>query len=400
MNLSQIKERENNCYMPVFSRENICIVSGKGNVLTDSTGKKYVDFVAGIATNILGYGNKHLTAAIANQAKKLMHVSNHYYTEEQSAYIDALTRASGFERVFLCNSGAEANECAVKLIRRHFKNKDSKKQVILTSEGCFHGRTLATLTMTANKAQHEIYSPLPEGFREFKYNDIESFNAAMTDDVAAVMIETVQGEQGVRPFSNEFILNAYAQCKSKGALFALDEVQTGFGRTGKLFSFEHFGIVPDIITLAKGIAGGVPMGACLAHGEVATAFKLGDHGSTFGGNALACAAASCVLDELLNRGLLAKSQKTGEYFGNKLEKFASHPLVKDVRGLGLMRGIQFVPEVNIAQIEGMLASRGFLVNCAGNNTIRLIPPLTITEEEIDALTNALTLTLETLYNKK
>lgn len=387
MKLKAIKEAEATHYMPVFSRDPLCIDHGEGNCVYDIYGNKYVDFVAGIATNILGYAHPEYTDAVCAQVKKLMHVSNHYYTEIQSRYIKKLCEASGFPRVFLCNSGAEANECALKLVRRFYKNRGERKSV-LTAEGSFHGRTLATLTATDNAAQHDLYSPLPEGFQSFKYNDFDDFKSKLTDDVGAVFLETIQGERGVRPFSDDFLVNAYAMCKSKGILFVVDEIQTGMGRTGKLFSFEHFGIKPDIITLAKAIAGGIPMGACLASEEVGTAFKLGDHGSTFGGNALACAAADKVLDILLG-GLLESSAEVGEYLGDRLSHFSKYNFIADIRGRGLMRGLQLTDKVPAALFEGKLKERGYLVNVAGNNTVRLVPPLTITREEIDGFVAAL-----------
>ncbi|MCH5158044.1 MAG: aspartate aminotransferase family protein [Clostridiales bacterium] len=387
MNLNKIKEIEAENYMPVFSRHNLCIDHGEGNCLYDINGNKYVDFVAGIATNILGYNHPEYTAAVCEQVHKLMHVSNHYYTQVQSEYLALLAEKSGFKRIFLCNSGAEANECAIKLMRRYAANS-GKPCKILASEGAFHGRTLATLTATDNASQHEAYAPLPEGFEHFKYNDFEDFKSKLDDSVCGVLIETIQGERGVRPFTNDFIVNAYALCKSRGILFAVDEVQTGMGRTGKLFSFEHFGIQPDIITMAKGIAGGIPMGACLASEEVGTAFRLGDHGSTFGGNSLACAAAKKTL-EILTSGLLESSAAVGEYLGERLAHFSKYNFISDIRGKGLMRGIQLIDKLPAAVFDNKLRERGYLVNVAGNNTIRLIPPLTITKEEIDGLISAL-----------
>lgn len=387
MDINKIKNAEATHYMPVFSRDSLVLERGEGNCLYDINGNKYVDFVAGIATNILGYNHHEYTETVCNQVKKLMHVSNHYYTAIQSQYITRLCEASGFPRVFLCNSGAEANECAIKLARRYFKNHGGDK-VILYAEGSFHGRTLATLTVTGNTAQHERYSPLPQGFDSFKYNDFDDFKRKLTDNVGAVILETIQGERGVRPFSNDFLVNAYALCKSKGILFIVDEVQTGMGRTGTLFSFEHFGIVPDVITMAKGIAGGIPMGACLASEEVGTAFSRGDHGSTFGGNALACAAADKVL-EILQGGLLTKAAEMGAYLGERLAHLSKYNFITDIRGLGLMRGIELSDKVPATMFEGKLREKGYLVNVAGNNTLRLIPPLTITKAEIDGLIAAL-----------
>lgn len=387
MNFNKIKEVEAIHYMPVFSRDSLCIERGEGNCLYDINGNKYVDFVAGIATNILGYNHPEYTQAVCDQVRKLMHVSNHYYTEIQSEYVAKLCDASGFSRVFLCNSGAEANECALKLARKYFLST-GKQKTILSADGAFHGRTIATLTATGNETQRRIYAPLPAGFGTFKYNDFDDFKAKLTDDVGAVILETIQGECGVRPFDNDFLVNAYVLCKSKGVLFIVDEVQTGIGRTGKLFSFEHFGIKPDIVTLAKGIAGGIPMGACLAREEVATAFGIGDHGSTFGGNALACAAANKVLDILLN-GLLDSSAAVGEYLGERLAHFSKYNFIVDIRGRGLMRGIELSDKIPARIFESKLKERGYLVNVAGNNTIRLIPPLTITTAEIDGLIAAL-----------
>ncbi len=388
MNFNKIKDAEARHYMPVFVRDNIALDRGEGNFLFDTAGNKYLDFVAGIATNILGYNHPQLTEAVCAQVKKLMHVSNHYYTEVQSRYIKRLCEASGFSRVFLCNSGAEANECAIKLARKIFKNRGVYKK-ILSSEGAFHGRTLATLTVTDNANQHEQYAPLPVGFDTFKYNDFDDFRTKLTDDIGAVMIETIQGERGVRPFDNDFLVNAYVLCKSKGVLFIVDEVQTGMGRTGKLFSFEHFGIQPDIITAGKGIAGGIPMGACLATEEAGTAFAIGDHGSTFGGNALACAAADKVLEILTDGGLLKSSAAVGEYLGNALAHFSKYDFITDIRGMGLMRGFQLSEKIPAQTFETKLRERGFLVNVAGNNTVRLVPPLTITASEIDGFIAAL-----------
>lgn len=387
MDINQIKNAEATYYMPVFSRDSLVLERGEGNCLYDIDGNKYVDFVAGIATNILGYNHPEYVEAVCNQVKKLMHVSNHYYTAIQSQYVTRLCQASGFARVFLCNSGAEANECAIKLARRYFKNHGGDK-TILYADGSFHGRTLATLTVTGNTAQHERYSPLPQGFDSFKYNDFDDFKRKLTGNVGAVILETIQGERGVRPFSNDFLVNAYALCKSKGVLFIVDEVQTGMGRTGTLFSFEHFGIMPDVITMAKGIAGGIPMGACLASEEVGTAFSLGDHGSTFGGNALACAAADKVL-EILQGGLLTEAAEMGTYLGERLAHLSKYNFITDIRGLGLMRGIELSEKVPAATFEGKLRDKGYLVNVAGNNTLRLIPPLTITKQEIDGLIAAL-----------
>lgn len=387
MKFDEIKSIEAKHYMPVFSRDELALERGDGCCVYDIDGNKYVDFVAGIASNLLGYNHPEYTATVCEQVKKLIHVSNHYYTEIQSQYIRRLCAESGFARVFLCNSGAEANECAIKLARRYFKSNGCDK-IVLAGEGAFHGRTLATLTVTGYREQQQRYSPLPAGFDSFAYNDFADFEKKLNGNVGAVILETIQGERGVRPFDGEFLTNAFALCKKRDILFIVDEIQTGMGRTGKLFSFEHFGIEPDIITMAKGIAGGLPMGACLATEKVGTIFSRGDHGSTFGGNALACAAADKVL-EILASGLLERSTKVGEYFGKKLELLGKYDFVVEVRGMGLMRGIQLTDKIDATFVENALKKRGYLVNIAGNNTIRLVPPLTISIAEIDGLVAAI-----------
>ncbi len=365
MNFNRIKEAEAQHYMPVFARDNIAFDRGEGNYLYDTAGKKYLDFTAGGAVNTVGYGNPQLTEAITMQAEKLPHVSNRYYTEVQSRYVKRLCETSGFSRVFLCSSGEEATICAIKLAQKVFKTHGAKKTV-LAAEGI-----------------------LPDGFGTFKYNDFDDFKQKMKDDVGAVIIETVQSERGVRPFGNDFLVNAYVLCKSKGVLFIVDETQTGMGRTGRLFSFEHFGLQPDIIIAGGGIAGGFPMGACLATEEAGTAFETGDFGSVFGGNALSCAAADKILEMLDGGGLLKTSAEVGEYFGNALAHFSKYDFIVDIRGLGLMRGIQLSEKIPAHTFETALRDRGFLVNAVGNNTVRLTPPLTITPAEIDSFIAAL-----------
>ena len=383
--LNKIKALENKYYMPCFNRQNICITHGEGAVLFDAAGKEYIDLLGGIAVNSLGYNHPAHVAAISEQASKLIHISNLYYTEPQAKLIEGLCANTIFERVFLSNSGAEANECAVKLARKYFYGRGETRSKIITATGSFHGRTMAALTLTGQPKYSRPYAPLLPGVEYVPFNDIAALKAAVDDNTAAVMLETIQGENGVIVADYNYLIDAYALCKAKGALFILDEVQTGVGRTGKLFSFEHFGIQPDIVTLAKGLGGGVPIGATLARGAVASAFQPGDHGSTFGGNPLACAAANVVVGLLNNSDLLTQIETKGEYLRNRLRAFKKYKWVYEVRGMGLMLGIELAPEVKNSEIAGKLAASGVLVGTAGNNTLRFVPPYVITKEQIDKL---------------
>lgn len=390
MDFNKIKELENNCYMPLFNRANLCFTHGEGNKLYDINGKEYTDFVAGIAVNSLGYNHPELVDAICNQAHKLIHVSNLYYNQPQSELAYNLLEGTIFSRVFLCNSGAEANEGAIKLIRKHYYKLGINKPKILCAINSFHGRTLATLTATGQPKYSRPYSPLPEGFIHTPYNDFESLKNALTDDVGAVMLEPVQGESGVTPADYDFLVNTYALCKQKGILLVLDEVQTGMGRTGKTFCFEHYGIQPDIVTLAKGLAGGVPIGAVLARGQVAEAFSAGDHGTTFGGNPLACAAAGVVVKKVKDEQFMSGVNDAAQHLKDRLMMLRKYKFVVDVRGIGLMQGLQLDEKLKNAEIIGKMASAGFLIASAGQNTLRFIPPLTITVKEIDEMAEKLT----------
>lgn len=383
MEFSKIKELDANNYMTVFNRQNLCFTHGKDCKLYDSTGKEYTDFVAGIAVNVLGHCHPALTEAIKAQADKCLHISNLYYSEEQAAFCDTLLADTIFERVFLCNSGAEANEGALKLIRKYYYERGEHKPKILTAVNSFHGRTLATATLTGQDKYSKPYAPLPDGIAHIPYNDFDALKDAVDDEVGAIMLEPIQGESGVQPADYEYLVNVYALCRSKGILLVVDEVQTGMGRTGKFFGFEHYGIQPDIVTMAKGLAGGVPIGAVLARGDVADAFKPGDHGSTFGGNPLACAAGSAVLQIVKNETFLSAVRDKGDRLKAGLAPLKKHNFVKDIRGTGLMVGLELAPELPGAQVVGKMASAGFLINCAGHNTLRFVPPLIISEQEID-----------------
>lgn len=382
MDLKEIKELDAKNYMTVFNRQNLCFTHGKGCKLYDTAGNEYLDLGGGIAVNCLGHDHPRLTAAICEQAHKLLHVSNLYYNEPQAVLCEKLLDGTIFDRMFLCNSGAEANEGAIKLIRKYFYNRGEKRTKIITAQNSFHGRTLATVTATGQDKYSRPFAPLPEGFVHVPYNDLAALRREADEDTAAIFLEVVQGESGVLPADYDYIVNAYALAKSRGILFVVDEVQTGMGRTGKMFGFEHYGIQPDMITLAKGLGGGVPIGAVLARGEAATAFAPGDHGTTFGGNPLACAAANVVVDELKN-GLLDEAAQKGEYLSGKLSKLRKFNFVRDVRGKGLLLGVQLSDKVTNAEIVGKMAANGVLILTAGNNTLRFAPAFVITREEID-----------------
>ena len=383
MEFSAIKELDARNYMTVFNRQNLCFTRGEGCKLYDTTGKEYTDFVAGIAVNVLGHRHPALTAAIKAQADTFLHVSNLYYIQEQAEMCEKLLDGTIFDRVFLCNSGAEANEGALKLVRKYYYNRGENKPKILSALHSFHGRTLATATLTGQDKYSAPFAPLPEGIVHIPYNDFNAFKAAVDDTVGAVFLEPIQGESGVVPADYEYLINVYAYCRTKGILLVVDEVQTGMGRTGRFFGFENYGIQPDIVTMAKGLAGGVPIGAVLARGEAAEAFRPGDHGSTFGGNPLACAAASAVLGVVKNEDFLRDVREKGARLKDGLAPLKKHTFVRDIRGTGLMVGLELAPELPGAQVVGKMASAGFLLNCAGRNTLRFVPPLVISEAEID-----------------
>ena len=387
--LLKVKETDARCYATLFNRQNLCFTHGKGCTLYDTAGNAYIDFVAGLAVNCLGHAYPPLVAAIQAQAERMLHVSNLYYTREQAEAAETLLFGTIFDRAFFCNSGAEANEGAIKMVRKYYYNRGEHKPKIVSALNSFHGRTLATATATGQDKYSKPYAPLPDGFAHVPFNDFEALKNAVDDETGAVLLEVVQGESGVVPATYDYLVNVYALCRSKGILLIIDEVQTGIGRTGKLFGFENYGIQPDIVTLAKGLAGGIPIGAVLARGAVAEAFKPGDHGTTFGGNPLACAAAKAVLDTIKDPAFLQDVTDKGAYLQDRLMPLRKYNFVKDVRGLGLMQGVQLDPALSGASVVGKMASRGFLLNCAGNNTLRLIPPLIITKQEIDSMTQAL-----------
>ena len=374
-------------YLPVFARYQIVLDHGDGVNVYDTAGKKYIDFLGGIAVNVLGHGNKELVKAIADQAARMIHVSNLYYTEAQATAAEKLVKLSGLNRAFFANSGAEANEGAIKLARKYTHQKDAEKSTIITAWHSFHGRTLATLTATAQPKYQEGFGPLPAAFDYVTYGDLAELEAKMNDKVSAVMLETIQGEGGVYVPSAEYLKGVRTLCDKYGALLIFDEIQCGIGRTGSFFAYEGFGVKPDIVTLAKGLAGGVPIGAVITTEEVASALHPGDHGTTFGGNPLACAAANVVLDTVAAPAFLQNVARLGDYFTAELKKLAAkYPgLIKEVRGKGLMLGAELTRDDIGRDIVNDVLANGAIINCTAGNVLRFVPPLIITEADIDAV---------------
>lgn len=391
MNLNDVKALDAQYFMNTFGdRGELYFTHGRGTKLYGNDGREYTDFFAGIAVNSLGYGHPAFLDAVKAQMDRLIHISNYYYNEPQTLLSERLAKATGIGRAFFGNSGGEANECAVKLARKYFKARNKRRYEVISLINSFHGRTLAMTAATGQPHYQEPYDPLPAGFVNVPAGDIAALEDAITPHTAAVMLETIQCEGGVIELGGDYLRQVAELCRLNGLLFIVDEVQTGVGRTGKLFSFEHFGIEPDILTTAKALGGGIPIGAALAREEVASAFEPGDHGSTFGGNPLACAAGLAVLNILENEGLVARCAETGEAFKAKLMKLKqTHAAVTDVRGRGLMLGVQFVPDVHAKDVVKSLARAGFIAGAAGMNTLRLAPPFTISTGEVDGLCAAL-----------
>ena len=368
-----------------YTRFPIVITKGKGCSLWDTEGKKYLDFVSGIAVCNLGHSHPKVSAALSKQADVLLHVSNLYYTEPQIELAYRLTQNSFADRVFFCNSGAEANEAAIKLARKYFKDKgENERYRIVTMEKSFHGRTMATLSATGQDKIRKGFEPLLEGFDYIPFNDIDALRKSIGPSTCAVLLEPIQGEGGVRCPDPDYLKAVRRLCDEKHVLLIFDEIQTGMGRTGKLFAYEHFGIEPDIMTLAKALANGLPIGAMLASEEVAEAFGPGAHASTFGGTPIITAASVQVVKVLLEENLIHHCAKMGEYFKERLSELKTrHESIVDVRGMGLLLGMKLNIEGDA--IVNSCMEKGFLINCIQGNILRFIPPLIVEKEEIDAL---------------
>ena len=370
-------------FMPTYAPPQVLFVRGSGTQLWDDTGLRYLDFLCGLGVTSLGHAHPEITAAVARQAETLVHVSNLFATRPAAGLASTLDRLlGGGGQVFFANSGAEANECAIKLARRWGGGQHGRWQVI-SAYGSFHGRTMAALAATGQPTKHEPFQPLPPGFRHVAWGDVDAVAGAVDDTVAAVLVEPVQGEGGVLPAPPGYLAGLRELCSDLGLLLILDEVQTGLGRTGRWFGFHHDlpeGAQPDVVTLAKALGNGVPIGACWARSEVAASFRPGDHGTTYGGQPLAAAAALAVLGVMERDGLPARADAAGRRLRKGLE---SLPAVASVRGRGLLLAAELNPGLDARDVQAKLLSRGLVTNAVTPTAIRLCPPLTVTDDEID-----------------
>ena len=376
--------------MSTYNRLPVTFVQGQGAWLTDSEGRRYLDALSGIAVCGLGHAHPALTAALADQAGRLLHVSNLYRIAEQEQLGETLCQLSGMERVFFANSGAEANEAAIKLARLHGRRREIRNPAIVVMENSFHGRTLATLSATGNRKVQAGFEPLVQGFVRVPFDDLQALEAVAENqpDVVAVLVEPIQGEGGIRIPSDDYLAGIRALCDRQGWLMMLDEIQTGMGRSGRYFAFQHGEAVPDVMTLAKGLGNGVPIGACLARGEAATLFAPGHHGSTFGGNPLACRAGLVVCDTLRSADLPARAALLGEKLLDDLNAaLGDLEAVQEIRGRGLMIGIEL--DRPCGELVGMALEAGLLINVTAERVIRLLPPLILSDAEAERLVEIL-----------
>ena len=383
-------QRSSTVFIPTYNRFPVVMVKGSGCRLQDGDGREYLDFLAGIAVCSLGHCHPAVTEAICTQARKLIHVSNLFHTMPQTELAELLINHSFADRVFMANSGAEANEAAIKLARKY---SGADRYEIISLEGSFHGRTLATVTATGQPKFHEGFEPLPTGFRYAPFGDTAALEKLITPQTCAILCEPIQGESGVRPLAKEYLQNIRALCDRHELLLIFDEVQTGMGRTGTLFAYEQFGVIPDIMTLAKALGNGMPIGAMLTTEMIGAALTPGTHASTFGGNPVAAAAGVAVLKTMLADGFLTEVQEKGAYFADRLNKLADRhqQFAVKARGMGLIQGLALTP-AGIAHgpaIVDKLFSRGILINFAGNSVLRFIPPLVVSRTEIDTVIAAL-----------
>ena len=382
--------------MNTYNRFPIVLRKGRGMKVWGSDGKEYLDFVGGIAVNVLGHCHPKVVVAIQKQAQRLIHVSNYYHIEPQIKLAKLLVENSFADKVFFCNSGAEANEAAIKLARRYFREQVGVNRFeIITALNSFHGRTIATVSATGQEKFKAGFEPLVPGFKHVEFNDVDAVERAMTKETCAVLIEPIQGEGGVKIPDPDYLRDLRELCDRHGILLILDEVQTGIGRTGKLFAYEHFGIEPDIVTLAKGLGGGVPIGAMLATDKVAMGFQPGTHASTFGGNPLVCAAAVVTMEVLLEDGfVLDQCRRMGKYLKKRLEEMKKEfpSIVAEVRGMGLLVGMELTRDG--APVVKACMERGLLINCTAGNILRFLPALIVTEKDIDHLIDVLEQTID------
>lgn len=389
------QELEQKYYMKVFSRLPVVLVRGAGTRVWDEAGKSYLDMCAGLAVNVLGHCHPTVAEAVCKQARTLIHTTNLYYTIPQLELAELLVENSCADRVFFGNSGAEANEGAIKLARKWGREHRNGAYEVISFENSFHGRTLATIAATGQAKFQKPFLPMPDGFKQVPFNDLDALKAATTAKTCAVLLEVVQGESGVHLATHDYMVGLREWCDEQGLLLMLDEIQTGLGRTGKFLAYEHHGVEPDVFTMAKGLAGGVPIGAVLAK-ERAAVFGLSDHGSTFGGNGLACAAGVATLKTIFDEGLVVSAAQVGSYLLEKLDDLkARFEVVVATRGLGLMAAFDLEREVAPALVRSAL-ERGLILNNTGPKTVRFIPPLIVTKAEVDEAIDVIARILPTL----
>lgn len=391
MNLETIMQTDKEYYMNTFGRRTpVAFERGEGIHLYDTEGNTYTDFMAGIAVTALGHSHPDFTAALKAQIDRVIHTSSLYYIENQAKLAKKLVMKSCADRVFFANSGAEANEGAIKLAKiYHYKKGNPQKNEIITLKNSFHGRTLTTVAATGQEKYQKPYRPLTPGFHHVPLNDFDALCAAVNENTAAIMLELIQGESGVHPAEKAYIKQLKALCEEKDILLIADEVQTGMGRTGKLFAYEHFDIEPDIFTLAKALGNGVPIGAVCAKEFAASAFEPGDHGTTFGGNPLATCAGNAVMDILEREALVENAAKVGAFFKEGLQKLQSETAdIKEVRGEGFMLGVEFSKPI-AKEVQQKLFEKKYLVGAVGTDVLRLLPPLVICEKDAEQFINVL-----------
>jgi predicted acetylornithine/succinylornithine family transaminase len=380
--MSNWQELEHEYYMPTFKRIPVTLVKGQGAKVWDENDKEYLDFVSGIAVNSLGHCHPVVVQAVTEQVNTLIQTSNNYYTIPQLKLAELLVKNSCLDKVFICNSGTEATEGAVKLARRYGHINLKGAYEVITGTGSFHGRTLAMVSASGQTKFQEPYIPIPSGFVNVEYNNIDALKAATTDKTCAVMMEPIQGESGVHLPDDDYLKKVRQWCDEKGILLILDEIQTGIGRTGTLFAYEQYGVEPDIMTLAKGLAGGFPIGAILAK-DKASVFATGEHGTTFGGNPLACAAGYAVFKTIVDDDVSLNAKVTGQYLTKKLNELKQkYALIKEVRGRGLLQAIEFTDKIAMPVLMGCLEN-GLLLNKVGDTILRFMPPLIIGRDDID-----------------
>lgn len=391
MNKTEYMEMGEKNILHVYNRYKLVLEKGEGVYLYDTEGKKYLDFAAGIAVSAFGYNNKEYNDALKDQIDKLIHVSNLFYNIPSIEAAQKIVKATGFDRVFFTNSGAEAIEGALKLAKKYaYNKKGSNDYEIIAMNHSFHGRTIGALSVTGNSHYREPFMPLMPGVKFAEYNNLDSVKELISDKTCAIILETIQGEGGIYPATEEFIKGIRRICDDNNIIMICDEIQCGMGRTGKLYAFEHYGIKPDVFTTAKALGCGVPVGAFVARGEVADAMVPGDHGTTYGGNPLACAAVSRVYDMFESHEILSHVNEVGRYLEEKLEKISKEfPCIIERRGKGLLQGLALKKEKPAGEVINKAMDNGLIIISAGGNVLRFVPPLIITKENVDEMTEIL-----------